>query len=92
MSAFDERMAELRAHFLERAAAQRAELEAALAAGEREEIRRIAHSLAGSGGVFGFPRVSEDAQAVEEAVDAGPGDEELKSIAAQLLKRLRDLA
>ncbi|HEY0627096.1 MAG TPA: Hpt domain-containing protein [Allosphingosinicella sp.] len=88
MSAFDERMAQLRARFVVRAAEQREQLTAALMAGDRDEVRRLAHGLSGSAGVFGFPEISVDAQAVEEAVDEGASDEELKPLASKLLDRL----
>lgn len=51
-----------------------AELETARAEGgeaSAEAIRRIAHSLRGSGGTYGYPRISEAAAAVE----AAPADE-----------------
>lgn len=73
MTAFDARMAQLRARFLDRAREDRARLVSAMAAGDTGEIRRIAHSLAGSGGVFGFPEVSACARRVEEKAD-GPLD------------------
>lgn len=45
-----------------------------------EEIRRIAHSLKGTGSSYGFPEVSEAAGAVEEAA--------LEDDFSQLLERL----
>lgn len=92
MSAFDERMAELRARFVIRAAEQRAQLAAALLASDLEEVRRLAHGLSGSAGVFGFPELSEGAQALEEAVDAGAEDAEVKRLAGALLERLQLLS
>ena len=88
MNDFDTRMAELRVRFAARAAGQRAELESALAAGHRDELRRLAHSLAGSAGIFGFPQISADARALEEAVDEGATMDELRRLAALLLERL----
>lgn len=67
MSAFDDRLAALRARFLARAADDHAALTAARDAGDREAIRSIAHSLAGGAGIFGFPEVSAAARALEEA-------------------------
>ena len=88
MSEFDERMAQLRLRFVARAAEQREQLTAALMAGDRDEVRRLAHGLAGSAGVFGVHQISEDAQAVEEAVDDGAADDELKRLSSKLLGRL----
>ncbi|RMF10234.1 MAG: response regulator [Candidatus Neomarinimicrobiota bacterium] len=51
-----------------------------------ESIRRIAHSLKGSGGTYGFPSVTELAQSVEEA----PA-EELESALRALLDHLISL-
>lgn len=92
MSDFDERMAVLRARFVARAAEQRAQLAAALLAEDRDETRRLAHGLSGSAGVFGFPEISADAQALEEAVDEGADSEALKRLAALLLDRLKVVA
>lgn len=67
MSEFDDRLTELRARFLARAADDYAALRAARDAGDCETIRRIAHSLAGGAGIFGFPEISAAARVVEEA-------------------------
>lgn len=91
MSEFDDRMAQLRARFVARAAEQRAQLVAALLAGDHDEMRRLAHGLSGSAGVFGFPEISADAQALEEAVDEGVEEEALKRLAGTLLERLKAL-
>lgn len=50
-------------------------------------VRRIAHSLRGSGGTYGFPEVSAAAGAVEEATDA-----ELDARIDALLVTLRSVA
>jgi HPt (histidine-containing phosphotransfer) domain-containing protein len=92
VSAFDERMTGLRARFCARAAAERMQIAAALASGDLPEVRRLAHGLSGSGGVFGFPELSADAEAVEIAVDEHrePGD--LASLCERLLQRLDEAA
>ncbi|MFQ6614022.1 MAG: response regulator [Fidelibacterota bacterium] len=68
-------MYNLKQHFLDRvgthidalSSARNAFLEGSSDAGD--SIRRIAHSLKGSGGTYGFPSVSEMAGAVENASD-----------------------
>jgi signal transduction histidine kinase/DNA-binding NarL/FixJ family response regulator len=42
-------------------------MDAALAGGEWEELRRLAHQLKGAGGSYGFPSVSEAAKKLEYA-------------------------
>lgn len=88
MSEFDERMGQLRARFLVRAEDERAQLVAACAAMNRNEIKRLSHGLSGSAGVFGFPAVSLDAQAVEEGVDENAGDAELRALCSTLIDSL----
>ena len=92
MSAFDARMAQLRARFLDRARDERARLVSAMAAGDIAEIRRIAHSLSGSGGVFGFPRISASAQQVEEKADGPPDAAGLDRVCRALVDELDRLA
>ncbi|MFN2420158.1 MAG: response regulator [Gemmatimonadota bacterium] len=53
----------------------------------RGTIRRVAHSLRGSGGTYGFPRITEAAGRVEEA----PEDDLLPRLEA-LLEVLREIA
>ena len=68
------RIAALRQRFVERAAGEREHLALLLhdlRAGtlpeeQRAEMRRLAHSLAGTGGTFGFAEVSDAADRVEE--------------------------
>lgn len=52
----------------------------------REAIRRISHSLSGSGGTYGFPEISEAAAIVEESSESNIA----KSLDAliQILKRI----
>lgn len=82
MTAFDERLAGLRARFVARAAQDGVRLRDVADAGDLAEIRRIAHGLAGTAGTFGFPQISDAARAVEEA----PGD--LRTPLARLLELL----
>ena len=85
---FDQRMAQLRERFVARAQDERAQLIAAIATMERSEIRRLSHGLSGSAGVFGYPEIGHDAQALEEAVDGGADDDELRRLSAKLIDRM----
>ena len=88
MSAFEQKMAQLRERFLLRAEDERAQLVAAATVGDRAEMRRLAHGLSGSAGVFGFPEIGLHAQALEEAVDRGADEEEIRRLCALLTDRL----
>ncbi|MBA3669161.1 MAG: Hpt domain-containing protein [Sphingomonas sp.] len=90
MSDFDDRMAQLRARFVFRAQCERTQFEAAMQSLDRVEMKRLAHGLAGSAGVFGFHTISLDAQAVEVAVDAAAKDDELRRLSSLLLRRLNE--
>jgi CheY-like chemotaxis protein len=81
-------MDELRAGFLLRVKKDMAALSqdrVALKDGNRlpgtlDRIKRIAHSLSGAGGIYGFAEISDAAAVLEDAViaelaDSGPGDE-----------------
>lgn len=81
-------MAQLRERFLVRAQDERAQLIAAATRGDRAEMRRLAHGLSGSAGVFGFSEVGLDAQALEEAVDAEADEEEIRRLCLALTDRL----
>jgi HPt (histidine-containing phosphotransfer) domain-containing protein len=88
----DARMAALRERFRVRAADDRASILAAHDAGDFAQVGRLAHGLSGSGGVFGFPELSADAQAVENAIDAGAKPEEIAALCDRLLVRLAQVA
>jgi HPt (histidine-containing phosphotransfer) domain-containing protein len=92
LSDMDARMAQLRERFRTRAADDRERIAAALDAGDLREIHRLAHALSGSAGVFGFPQVSEDAAAVENAIDEARPAGEIGALCAQLLRRLAAVA
>lgn len=61
---FDALLAQYRRELPARIAA----LEALLAAGRLDELRRALHRLAGSAGTFGLPQVGEAARAAEESL------------------------
>jgi HPt (histidine-containing phosphotransfer) domain-containing protein len=72
MTDFEARMAELRARFLQEAGKERERLIEAFRDEDHAAMRRIAHSLSGRAGMFGFPEVSERAAALETAVEDDP--------------------
>ncbi len=87
-------MEELKSWYREQLAARIDALEAASAALEgeaageaRATVRRIAHSLRGSGGTYGFPLITEHATHVEES-----GDADLRLRLERLLDTLRETA
>lgn len=65
-------MDELKAHYRKALPSRIAALASAREAADEEAmatIRRIAHALRGSGGTFGFPRITSAAAAVEDAAE-----------------------
>jgi HPt (histidine-containing phosphotransfer) domain-containing protein len=81
-------MAELRTRFLARARADRALLAIAVRQEDRDEIRRLAHGLSGTAGVFGFASLGKAAEALETAVDEGGDWPDLRRVGAVLLDEL----
>lgn len=88
MSGFEDRMEQLRARFILRAQDEQAAIATAVAAMDRDEVKRIAHGLSGSAGVFGFAEIGNEAQAVEEAVDENAASEDLRGLCAILIDSL----
>jgi HPt (histidine-containing phosphotransfer) domain-containing protein len=86
-------MTDLKAHYRKALPARIAALEAGrgpMAAGAAEawtEVRRLAHSLRGSGGTYGFPEVTEAARLLEDA----PESDRPRQL-EQLLEVLRKVA
>jgi HPt (histidine-containing phosphotransfer) domain-containing protein len=91
------RLAALRMRFLERANTDSAALEGiasglgtgAAAGGDRQQIRRIAHSLAGTAGTFGFAAISFCAAELEEFVSNVPDSPELADACRILVAEIR---
>lgn len=84
---FADRMAQLRARFAGNAAGEADAIEDALSRGEDDEVRRLAHGLAGRSGMFGYDDLGEIAREAEEA-DAG----NLRSMSERLIAALREVA
>jgi two-component system cell cycle response regulator len=83
-------MLELKNWYRERLSTRIAALEEARAGLQKgdpeavDSVRRLAHSLRGSGATYGFPEITESARAVEEAEDKG-----LVECAEALIRTLR---
>jgi HPt (histidine-containing phosphotransfer) domain-containing protein len=77
----DHELNELRREFLGEARDKVAEMQAALEAGRDaaslERLAYLAHQLKGSGGSYGYQRISEDAAGLEKAIEDGRVDGEL---------------
>lgn len=87
MAAFDDRLRALRERFVARSRSEGMMLAKALAADDRAELQRIAHSLAGAGGLFGHPEISDAGQSLEDALDEGT-TEDIREAGQELLRRL----
>jgi HPt (histidine-containing phosphotransfer) domain-containing protein len=94
---FDNRLAALRQRFRDRASAESDALEGIVADLERgapgtllqAEIRRIAHSLAGAGGTFGFAAISACAARLDEFAGDLPDSPELPGACRTLISEIR---
>ena len=87
MSVDGDRMAALRQRFVASAGDQAERIEASLGTGDLDDVRALAHSLAGRSGMFGFPELGEIARHVDEADLAA-----LPDCARALLAALRSVA
>ena len=88
MSGMERQMQEMRQRFQQRAASDRAAIEAALAAGDCPRLLPLAHGLAGVAGIFGYGEISSSASALEEALDADAEDEKVSLLAQALIGAL----
>lgn len=68
--AFARKLAELGATFRQQLPARLAELRRLAEEGRVDDLRAIAHQIAGRGGTFGAPEVTAAARGVEEAPNA----------------------
>jgi len=97
---FEGRLAALRRRFLDRATTESEALEgiaSELEAGgqpaqAQQQIRRIAHSLAGAGGSFGFATISSCAAELEEFVSDVPDSPDLADACRTLIAAIRSTA
>jgi len=88
----DEQFKLLRQRYRERAGERLLALDRALAAGDCAAAENIAHKLAGSGASFGFPQVSQLAEPLELAANAGADIADLRHLAEPLLAELGRIA
>lgn len=91
MTDFDDRLRELRERFVARACEDRTALAEALAGGDADGVRRIVHGLAGAGGTFGYPEISEAAQRIEDMLDGGARLEGVRPLCCALAERIAQL-
>jgi HPt (histidine-containing phosphotransfer) domain-containing protein len=63
----------------------------ALRGGDLELLRRTAHRLAGRGGMFGYPEISEAAGDLEEAILTRAESETVTALLGELMRRLEGL-
>jgi HPt (histidine-containing phosphotransfer) domain-containing protein len=80
-------MEALRIRFRVRALHEADQLEAALAGNDRATLERLAHSLAGTAGLFGYRAIGEAAAAVDGAF--ARGDPDASGAAPDLIEAIR---
>jgi HPt (histidine-containing phosphotransfer) domain-containing protein len=84
----DHELNELRREFLDEARGKVAEMQAALAGGRTpdalERLSYLAHQLKGSGGSYGYQRISDDAAGLEKAIQDGRVNGELEPFVERL--------
>lgn len=85
-------MEALRRRFCARALDEADQLETALAANDRAAVERLAHSLAGTAGLFGYKEIGEAARAVDGAFARGDADasDAAPALIAAIRRDLRD--
>ena len=88
----DYELNELRREFLGEAREKVAEMQTALDAGREagtlERLAYLAHQLKGSGGSYGYQRISDDAAGLEKAIEAGKVDGELAKFVVDLREEI----
>ncbi len=92
----DHELNELKREFLDEARAKVSEMQAALETASAESFDRLAylaHQLKGSGGSYGYQRISNDAAALEKAIETlverANGDGALEGTIQQHVVNLR---
>lgn len=79
MTQFDQKMDALRTRFISRASSEIAALCEAHLEHDEAAMRRIAHSLAGNAGLFGWPELGQRAREFEELLDRPASAEEVRA-------------
>jgi HPt (histidine-containing phosphotransfer) domain-containing protein len=85
----DPDFAELVDSFASELPARALALEKHLGEGNLEELKRLAHQLKGAGGGYGFPKITEVAADLEQALKAGAEPPVLKDRTSKLCEVLR---
>lgn len=84
----DHELNELRREFLDEAREKVTEMESALGSadgnGARDRLAYLAHQLKGSGGSYGYQRISDDAAELEKAIEDGRANGDLSTYVANL--------
>ena len=89
----DHELNELRREFLGEARDKVAEMQSALGGGARDEqslerLAYLAHQLKGSGGSYGYQRISDDAAGLEKAIEEGRVDGDLTPFVSRLREEI----
>ena len=88
----DHELDELRREFLDEARGKVAEMQSALDGGPSdaamERLAYLAHQLKGSGGSYGYQRISDDAANLEKAISDGKMDGNLSGLVASLAREI----
>lgn len=91
MAEIDARLAAIAERFAAQAGETAAEIGAALDREDWSELARLAHSLAGRAGMFGYGAIGNAARSVEEAVDSGLSTEAIARLTQYLLAQMAEL-
>ena len=85
MNEIERKLAALKAKFLALGLQRADALEAALAAGDRDEVKAIAHGISGTAGMFGFTDIGRSAARLEAIIfEGGDPQEQARSLIAAL--------
>jgi HPt (histidine-containing phosphotransfer) domain-containing protein len=77
-----EQMMALRKRFRERCEERGRDLLAACARRDRERVRGLAHDITGSAGLFGYPRLSEEAGSLSDKCRSGADEDAFEAARA----------
>ena len=88
MNAVEQKMAELSERFAARASGERAAIERALEQEDQEQLRDLAHKLAGSAAMFGHPAIGEAALSLELAAEEGASVAQAAHTLCEMLARI----
>jgi len=88
----DPELDELRREFLAEAAEKVREIETAVESASMERVTYLAHQLKGSGGSYGFKRISSVAADLEKTAERTGDDAQLREFTASLRAEIEDRA